>query len=171
VESVTWKEASEYAESLTKKRASGLVYRLPTEAEWEYSCRGGRLFSQPFGIGNGTSLSSDQANFDGRHPYGGAAEGKYLEKTSPVGSYLPNAFGLYDMHGNVYEWCADWYGPYAAGNATNPGGPSEGSSRVIRGGSWFHDAEYCRAAERHGDEPGARHDDLGFRLARVPSGR
>jgi formylglycine-generating enzyme required for sulfatase activity len=170
VESVSWTEAFEYADSLTKKRAAKLLYRLPTEAEWEYSCRGGRSFSQPFGIGDGTSLSSDQANFDGNFPFGGAAKGKYLEKTTPVGSYPPNAFGLNDMHGNVWEWCADWYGPYAVGNATNPGGPLGGSSRVIRGGGWSSFAGYCRAAFRHGFGPGIRNLILGFRLARVPSG-
>jgi formylglycine-generating enzyme required for sulfatase activity/predicted Ser/Thr protein kinase len=171
VESVSWTEASEYADRLTTKRAAKLLYRLPTEAEWEYSCRGGRSFSQPFGIGDGTALSSDQANFDGNFPYGGAAKGKYLEKTTPVGSYPPNAFGLHDMHGNVWEWCADWYGAYPAGNVTNPGGLPEGSSRVFRGGSWNNYARSCRAAKRGRLEPGARHDDLGFRLARVPSGK
>jgi formylglycine-generating enzyme required for sulfatase activity len=170
VETVSWTEASEYAESLTKKRASGLLYRLPTEAEWEYCCRGGRPFTQPFGIGTGTSLSSEQANFDGNFPYGGAAKGQCLQKTSPVGSYrLPNAFGLDDLHGNVYEWCADWYEPYPAGNATNPTGPSEGSTRVFRGGSWNSRARLCRAADRHRFVPGNRDGDLGFRLARVPS--
>jgi formylglycine-generating enzyme required for sulfatase activity/DNA-binding XRE family transcriptional regulator len=171
VESVTWTQAAEYADSLTTKRAAKLLYRLPTEAEWEYSCRGGRSSSKPFGIGDGNSLSSDQANFDGSFPYGGAAPGKYLEKPSPVGSYLPNAFGLHGMHGNVWEWCADWYGLYPAGNVINPGGPPEGSSRVIRGGSWGSYARRCRAAGRYGIEPGDRLDDLGFRLARVPSGQ
>jgi formylglycine-generating enzyme required for sulfatase activity/predicted Ser/Thr protein kinase len=178
VETVSWTEASAYAESLTKKRAGGLLYRLPTEAEWEYACRGGRPSSQPFGVGDGTSLASDLANFDGTIPYGGpardggAAKGrvKYQQKTTRVGSYLPNAFGLYDLHGNVYEWCADWYGPYSAGNATNPTGPSEGSFRIYRGGSWDTYPWYCRAADRkHGGEK-SRSLDLGFRLARVPSG-
>jgi formylglycine-generating enzyme required for sulfatase activity/predicted Ser/Thr protein kinase len=171
VESVTWTEASAYADSLTRKRAAKLLYRLPTEAEWEYSCRGGRASSRPFGIGDGTSLSSDQANFDGNYPYGGAANGKCLGKTTPVGSYPPNAFSLHDMHGNVWEWCADWYGPYPAGKATNPCGPLKGSSRVFRGGGWHGSAGSCRAADRLGRGPGDRADSLGFRLARVPSGK
>jgi formylglycine-generating enzyme required for sulfatase activity/tRNA A-37 threonylcarbamoyl transferase component Bud32 len=171
VESVAWTEASAFADTWTKKRGDGLVYHLPTEAAWEYSCRGGRPSSHPFGIGDGTSLSSDQANFDGNYPYGGAAKGKDLGKTCRVGSYPPNAFGIHDMHGNVWEWCADWYGPYPAGNVSNPTGPGEGSSRVIRGGSCTSAGGHCRAANRHRYEPGSRNFHLGFRLARsVPSG-
>jgi formylglycine-generating enzyme required for sulfatase activity len=170
VEMVSWTEASAYADALTNKRAGGLLYRLPTEAEWEFSCRGGNASAQPFGVGDGTSLSSDLANFDGRYPYGSAAKGDYLQRTNRVGSYRPNAFGLNDMHGNVWEWCMDWYGPYPAGKATNPGGPPEGSSRMIRGGGWFNDSGCCRAAIRTRFEPGSRSDYLGFRLARIPSG-
>ncbi len=171
VDSVSWDEATQYADNLTKKHAAGLVYRLPTEAEWEYSCRGGRPRSQPFGIGDGTSLSSDQANFDVNFPRGSAPKGKYLEKTTPVGSYPPNALGLHDMHGNVWEWCADWYGPYPAGEATNPTGPAQGPSRVLRGGGWGSSNGFCRAASRYACRPGFRFFDLGFRLARVPSGK
>jgi formylglycine-generating enzyme required for sulfatase activity/tRNA A-37 threonylcarbamoyl transferase component Bud32 len=170
VEHVNWPEASAYADTLTTKGASGLLYRLPTEAEWEYACRGGRPFSQPFGIGNGTSLSSDQANFNGEHPFGGAAPGKNLQRTSPVGSYPANAFGLHDMHGNVREWCSDWYGEYLAGKATNPSGPPQGSARVTRGGCWHNRAAYCRASGRGWCEPAGRGDILGFRLVAIPSG-
>jgi formylglycine-generating enzyme required for sulfatase activity len=106
VEQVSWREAREFGARLTKKRSDRHVYRLPTEAEWEYACRGGR--SQPFGIGDGHSLSSREANFDGNFPFGGA-KGVRLDKTSRVGSYAANALGLYDMHGNVWEWCADVY--------------------------------------------------------------
>jgi formylglycine-generating enzyme required for sulfatase activity len=170
VEKVSWEEARAYAEKLTKKRDDKHVYRLPSEAEWEYSCRGGRSSSKPFGIGDGRSLSSRQANFDGNYPYGGADKGPYLQATCSVRSYDANALGLHDMHGNVWEWCADWYGPYPAGDVTNPRGASEGSDRVSRGGSWRHYARHCRAACRGRLEPGHRLNNLGFRLARsVPS--
>jgi formylglycine-generating enzyme required for sulfatase activity len=171
VEIVSWYEARDYGEQLTKKTGDKHVYRLPTEAEWEYACRGGRSSAKPFGIGDGTSLSSDQTNFNGGHPYGGAAKGKDLGRTCLVGSYPANALGLSDMHGNVVEWCADWLGPYPQGPVTNPAGPSEGSARVYRGGCWNFRAAVCRAAIRHGGAPVLRHEDLGFRLARsVPSG-
>jgi sulfatase modifying factor 1 len=171
VEMVSWEEASAWAEKLTKKRGDGHLYRLPTEAEWEYSCRGGRSSSQPFGIGDGRALSSRQANFDGNSPYGGADKGRYLEATCAVGSYKGNALSLYDMHGNVWEWCADGYGPYPGGSITNPTGLAEGSHRVVRGGSWFHGGRFCRAADRGRRGPGFRLGFLGFRLARSsPSG-
>jgi formylglycine-generating enzyme required for sulfatase activity len=171
VETVSWEEARDYAEQLTKKRGDKHLYRLPTEAEWEYSCRGGRSSSQPFGIGDGRALSSKEANFDGNYPYGGAAEGKYLGKTCKVGSYTANALGLCDMHGNVWEWCADCYGPYPPGDVSNPPGPAGGPNRVFRGGCWDRDAGYCRAAYRSRSGPGDRFQRLGFRLARsVPSG-
>ena len=149
---------------MTKKRGDRHLYRLPTEAEWEYACRGGRPSSQPFGVGDGRTLSSREANLDGNSPYGGADKGQFLKSTCRVGSYPANALGLFDMHGNVWEWCADWYGPYLPGNATNPTGPAGGSFRVERGGSWGDSAAGCRAARRN-------YFDLGFRLARsVPSG-
>ncbi len=170
VETVSWEEADAFAKGLTEKARDGLLYRLPTEAEWEYSCRGGRSSSLPFGIGDGTSLSSHDADFDGNYPYSGADKGPYLEKTTPVGTYQANALGLYDMHGNVYQWCSDWYGEYPTGTVTNPSGPSSGPSRVIRGGSWCFYAWSCRAAHRFRFEPGHRYDYLGVRLARVPSG-
>jgi formylglycine-generating enzyme required for sulfatase activity/predicted Ser/Thr protein kinase len=171
VEKVTWEEARDYTEKLTKKRSDKLVYRLPTEAEWEYACRGGRSSSQPFGIGDGRALSSTEANFDGDFPYGGGAKGKRLRSTCRVGSYPANALGLHDMHGNVYEWCADWYAEYPAGDVTNPRGPSEGGlTRVIRGGGWYFRGNICRAALRGSGLPLGRGDGLGFRVAGVPSG-
>ncbi len=170
VETVSWEEADAYALELTRKTRDKLLYRLPSEAEWEYSCRGGCSFSNPFGIGDGRSLSSTLANFNGKYPYGGAGEGPNLEKTARVGSYKPNPLGLYDTHGNVWEWCADWYGEYPSGKATDPTDPQGGSDRVRRGGCWYGYAWSCRAANRRRGEPGFRYNDLGFRLARVPSG-
>jgi formylglycine-generating enzyme required for sulfatase activity len=170
VEQVSWEEARKYAEELTKTRKDNHVYRLPTEAEWEYACRGGRSSSQPFGIGDGRSLSSRQANFKGDKPYGGADKGPDLKSTCAVGSYSANALGLLDMHGNVMEWCADWDGSYPSGAVTDPTGPAEGSTRVSRGGSWGTFAVNCRAACRIGIGPSILSMDVGFRLARsVPS--
>jgi formylglycine-generating enzyme required for sulfatase activity len=171
VEQVSWEDAQSFLDALAalkKEREAGRKYRLPTEAEWEYSCRGGASSYQIFHFGN--SLSSTQANFDGRYPYGGAAAGPYLGRTCKVGSYKPNAFGLYDTHGNVWEWCADWYGDYAASPERDPAGPPEGSGRVFRGGSWKYLGRNCRSALRCSHGPGERYDYLGFRAALVPSG-
>jgi formylglycine-generating enzyme required for sulfatase activity len=170
VELVTWEEARAYAEKLTKKRNDKHVYRLPTEAEWEYSCRGGRSSSQPFGVGDGRAFSSAEANFNGNFPYDGASKGKDLESTCRVGSYAANALGLHDMHGNVWEWCADWYAEYPAGPVTNPTGPAAGSARVFRGGGWLYGGTGCRAARRSRFAPSERYYYLGFRVAAVPSG-
>src|SRR5262249_5718044 len=105
VEHVLWIEAKVFADAVTKEVGSGLVFRLPMEAEWEYSCRGGRPSSQPFGIDTGRSLWSSEANFDGNYPYGVVKKGEFLRKTTEAGVYRPNALGIYDMHGNVSEWC------------------------------------------------------------------
>jgi formylglycine-generating enzyme required for sulfatase activity len=109
VENVSWEDATEFCKKLSaleKEQAAKRLYGLPTEAQWEYACRGGARESTPFHFGR--SLSSTQANFNGDYPYEGAPKGQYLVKTASVGSYKPNDFGLYDMHGNVWEWCADW---------------------------------------------------------------
>jgi formylglycine-generating enzyme required for sulfatase activity len=176
VELVSWDEAVEFCRKLTEKdRKAGkigreLKYRLPTEAEWEYSCRGRAPSYKVFHFGN--SLSSRQANFDGNNPYGGAGKDKYLERTTRTGSYEKNAFGLYDMHGNVWEWCSDWYDKdfYASSPRRDPAGPSRGSHRVLRGGSWYYYGGFCRSAYRFRFAPEVRYLNFGFRAALVPSG-
>jgi formylglycine-generating enzyme required for sulfatase activity len=171
VEQVSWIQAHDCAARLTTKLEDGRLYRLPTEAEWEYSCRAGGTSSRPFGINDGRSLSSWQANFNGNFPYGAAAQGKYLNSTCRVGHYFANALGLYDMHGNVWEWCADGYAPYPAEDVTNPTGPADaGSDRVFRGGSWNYGGAFCRASNRFWYAPSLRRNFLGFRIAAVPSG-
>ncbi len=168
VESVNWNDASGYAARLTKKLGGRYVYRLPTEAEWEYACRAGRRASMPFGVGDGPALSSRDANFNGRFPYGGAAVGPARTSTSRVASFQANALGLYDMHGNVWEYCADWRAGYPRGLAIDPTGPAKGSLRVRRGGCWRLSAGRCRAAIRGWSEPDDEKpgDYEGFRLAR-----
>jgi uncharacterized protein (TIGR02996 family) len=168
VEEVSWEDTVGFLDKLSalkKEREAGRHYRLPTEAEWEYSCRGGGSSSTPFHFGH--SLSSTQANFAGIHPYGGAAAGTYLGRTCKVGSYRPNAFGLYDMHGNVYEWCSDWYDAtyYVSSPGRDPVGPPRGWLRVIRGGCWYHSGQNCRAAYRWWYGPSDRCYYLGLRVA------
>jgi uncharacterized protein (TIGR02996 family) len=173
VECVSWEDVTAFLEKLSaleKERESGRKYRLPTEAEWEHSCRGGASSSQPFHFGN--SLCSTQANFRGDFPYGGAEKRPYLERTCKVGSYAANAFGLYDLHGNVWQWCSDWFDAdyYAGSPPRDPPGPSEGSFRVIRGGGWNSVGRHCRSANRGRDAPALRDFGLGFRVALVLSG-
>ena len=107
------------------------------------------------------------ANFDGNYPYGGAAKGEYRQTTTAVGSFKPNAWGLCDTHGNVWEWCQDWYGEYPTGSVTDPCGPGSGVYRVFRGGGWRHFARYCRSALRYRNAPGNRRGGLGLRLVRT----
>jgi formylglycine-generating enzyme len=174
VESITWDEAKAFCKKVGEKLGDGQEYRLPTEAEWEYACRGGRSSKEsfPFYLKNGptSSLSGGQINFDGNCPYGDGKKGKYLERTAAVGSFSDsvNAFGLYDMHGNVWEWCSDWYGKYPTELVTDPTGPPEASDRVFRGGCWCQDASRCRAANRNRNAPSTRLQYIGCRLARVP---
>jgi formylglycine-generating enzyme required for sulfatase activity len=144
----------------------GHTYRLPSEAEWEYACRAGTTTAFSFG----DSLSSTQANFDGNYPYGNASKGEYKQKTVPVGSYQPNAFGLYDMHGNVWEWCEDIYADSYKGLPTDgSANVSVGDSdfRVSRGGSWDLNGNFLRSAIRDRDGAGARYDIYGFRVVAV----
>jgi len=176
---VSWNDAVAYCEWMSKR--SGKTYRLPTEAEREYACRAGT--TSPFNTGN--NLTTEQANYDGNMDflfrgtlmkyqtteqanYDGNPKGVYRKNTVPVNSFSPNAWGLYNMHGNVWEWCSDWYGDYPSGTVSNPAGPATGSDRVLRGGSWDDSAGYCRSANRDGDTPDNRNNLIGFRLVFVP---
>jgi uncharacterized protein (TIGR02996 family) len=174
VEQVSWDDALAFVKRLSAlpaEKKSGRKYRLPSEAEWEYACRGGSASSSAFAFSN--RLSSTQANFNGRYPYGGAEEGPSLERSCTVGLYAPNAFGVYDMHGNVWEWCNDWYAEdyYANSPREDPPGPSRASDRVIRGGCWLYASKICRSADRSSGMPAGRSSLLGFRVALVLSDR
>jgi formylglycine-generating enzyme required for sulfatase activity len=162
VDCVSWNDCREFVEKVksSAKQQLGGEARLPTEAEWEYACRAGSTTAYFWGY----ALNGDRANCDGNWPCGTSKKGPFLQKTTPVGSYGANAWGFADMHGNVLEWCADWYGAYS-GDAVDPTGPASGSSRVFRGGSYSDDAQYCRSAYRYYDAPSYRYDGLGFRLS------
>lgn len=168
VDNADWLRATNYCHLLTVKERTagrlpaGYAYRLPTEAEWEYACRAGT--TTPVGVGDGASLSSTQANFDGGFPYGGAAAGQFANLTLFGGFYAPNAWGLYDMHGNVWEWCQDWYGPYPGGNVTDPKGAATGTTRVLRGGGYTSTGRGCRSAKRDSHSPSYAHPLQGFRV-------
>jgi len=174
VESVRWDEAVAFCDTMNRESPTGAGWKwaLPTEAQWEYACRAGT--QTVFGLADQSGkfgvnyLSSSMANFDGNYPYEGGAKWEYLEKTAEVGRYPGNAWGLLDMHGNVWEWCADWYDGSLAGGP-NPSGAASGFSRVNRGGSWNNDAANCRSALRDGRGPGNRFYYLGFRPALVPT--
>ncbi|MDJ0839255.1 MAG: formylglycine-generating enzyme family protein [Acidobacteriota bacterium] len=164
LENVSWREALDAL--LVLNNVTGKKFRLPTEAEWEYACRAGT--TTPFTYGE--TLEVSQANFDGRYPYGNGPKGEYREKTLPVGSLIPNAWGLYDMHGNVWEWCLDRYAPYEKGPLTDPvGGLSFGKIEyVLRGGGWGDFAETCRSACRFKYSPRIRVSNVGFRILMEP---
>ena len=135
-------------------------FRLPTEAQWEYACRAGTLTAFSWGVDVNTSM----ANYNGSNAYNNGEKGPYLAKTTPVGSYPANPWGFRDIHGNVWEWCWDWYGSYAEGHVTDPVGPNEGETRVLRGGVWHYKPAYLRSAARYKDKPAKRWDLLGVRL-------
>ncbi len=165
VESVSWHDAREFCRRLS--RSEGREYRLPTEAEWEYACRAGTETAFCFGDG----LTSAEANFDGSYPYGGADRGPFLARPAPVGAFPANAWGLHDLHGNVWEWCADGYDEnyYENGPAQDPPGPAEAAEgrRVVRGGSWNDGGRDCRSANRNAVDPDTRGNDIGFRIVLV----
>ena len=163
VEKVSWNDAQEFCQKLNDKTKKN--YRLPSEAEWEYACRAGTTTSFYFG----ETISTDQGNYDGNYIFGKGKKGVYREKTTPVGSFPVNKFGLYDLHGNVWEWCQDlWHEKYENapmdGSSWNEGN-SQTSFRTLRGGSWYDDPGNCRSANRYGFDADYRFDGFGFRLA------
>ncbi|NTW99688.1 MAG: formylglycine-generating enzyme family protein, partial [Geobacteraceae bacterium] len=158
---VSWNDAVAYCKWLSAK--TGKHFRLPTDAEREYACRAGTRTA----FNTGENITMQQANFIDD-------QNQWRRGTVPVDSFEPNAWGLYNMHGNVFEWCSDWYGGTyyddckAKGTVSNPQGPATGSFRVIRSGSWLSYAELCRSAYRSYGTPDNRNDDVGFRLVFVP---
>ena len=173
VVNVSWNDAVAFCEWLSRKE--GKTYRLPTEGQWEYACRAGTMMRYYSGDDSETLAQVGNvadATAKAKFPSWKTIEAKdgYVF-TAPVGQFRPNAFGLYDMHGNAWQWCQDWYrGDYYAVSPTDdPKGPDSGSNRVLRGGGWFSIARLCRAAGRIHYEPGHRDDNLGFRVCRVPA--
>ncbi|MDD4847638.1 MAG: formylglycine-generating enzyme family protein [Bacteroidales bacterium] len=154
VENVSWNDIQVFLLKLNVK--TGKRFRLPTEAEWEYAARGGN--------------KSNGYKYSGSNTIGNV--GWYTDnsgsKTHPVGQKTPNELGIYDMSGNVWEWCQDWYGDYSSNSQTNPTGPSSGSYRVLRGGSWGDDARDCRVSYRNIGAPGNRNSSRGFRVLLLP---
>ena len=153
VERVSWDDAQDFCKKLSK-REENMIYRLPTEAEWEYACRAG----------------TKDAYYWGNHSWGRHAWCKENGegKTHEVGTRQPNAWGLYDMGGNVWEWCADWYAAYPAGEQEDPKGAATGLRRVFRGGSWIIAPKYCRSANRSCLMPGVNYNSAGFRVVVIP---
>ncbi|MES9881947.1 MAG: formylglycine-generating enzyme family protein [Sedimenticola sp.] len=161
VEQVSWDECQDFVIAVNKRLPDDPRLHLPREAEWEHACRAGG--TGPFSWGDG--LSTDQANYNGNYPYADAPEGEYRQRTLEVLSFKPNGWGLFQMHGNVWEWCADRLGNYLAGPVTDPAGPDEGRGRVLRGGSWSNFGRSLRSAYRDGFQPDVRRGSIGLRLA------
>jgi formylglycine-generating enzyme required for sulfatase activity len=164
VETVSWNDAIAYCRALTQREQAaeripaGSEYRLPTEAEWEYACRAWTSTRFSYGDDPGYTKLANYAWYSANS----------VSQTHPVGQKLPNPWDLYDMHGNMWEWCQDWYGDYPGGVAVDPQGSGLGSNRVIRGGNWLSSAGLCRSARRDGDAPGGQGNDIGFRAVLAP---
>lgn len=167
---ITWNDATAFCEWMSE--ATGKRYRLPTDAEWEYACRAGTDTEFPWGNdledGYGWINGADQTgdwfrSSETRFPFKDGAA--YVAR---VGSYFPNTWGLYDMNGNVWEWCQDWQASLPSGSVTDPKGPPSGTQRIIRGGGWHAIAAYCRSSTRFSDPPEHTHTNMGFRVVRVP---
>ena len=161
VEQVNWSECHDFIQKLREK--DNKAYRLPTESEWEYACRAGT--TTPFYTGE--TVSPDQANYNATFVYGNGRKGIYRERTSPVGSFPPNPWGLYDMIGNVSQWCEDLSYQYPKGEVTDPLSHN-GNMRTLRGGSWIDTPFECRSAFRGGSKPDLRHSLVGFRICFTP---
>ena len=166
VEQVDWEQVQAFIGRLNAA-VPGLDLRLPTEAEWEYGCRAGT--ATPFSFGK--TITTDQVNYDGNNPYADGEKGPWRQETVEVKALPCNAWGLYQMHGNVWEWCQDWYGDYPEGTTIDPPGAPSGGRRVLRGGGWANEAQNLRSAYRYRYDPGFRYHNAGFRLALGPSGR
>ncbi len=163
LEMVSWNDVQRFIGKLNQIEDTD-KYRLPTEAEWEYACRAGTTTA--FYTGN--CISVNQANYNGQQPYKSCPKGNYRRNPAVIGAFPPNQWGLYLMHGNVWEWCQDWHGEYPSHHVADPEGPSSGDTRVLRGGSWFSPARDLRSACRGRYAPVSRDDDIGFRLVRDP---
>mgnify|MGYP001226544808 CR=1 FL=1 len=161
VENVSWDDAQRFIARLNEQVPGG-DFRLPTEAEWEYACRAGTKTAFWFG----DQITPEQINYDGNIPYAGGPKGQSRKQTVAVKALPCNGWGLYQMHGNVWEWCQDWFGDYPAETLVDPTGPAEGEGRVLRGGSWILNGRSVRSAFRALDDPGNRYGNYGFRLAR-----
>ncbi len=158
VENVSWHDCQAFCKKLSANEKK--AYRLPTEAEFEYACRAGTTTAFHFGA----TLATDQANYNGNFIYGPGKLGVNRAKPMPVGSFPANTWGLYDMHGNVWQWCQDWHGGYAGMDVTDPQGPKSGKNRVLRGGSWGSHPIFCRSANRNFADPEERNEFCGFRV-------
>lgn len=159
VVSISYFDVQQFLEKLNQL-STGNYFRLPTEAEWEFACRAGT--TTPFSFG--TILSDTLANFNAEIPSTISTPGNNMGHPMPVASYPPNSWGLYDMHGNVWEWVSDWYAPYSAKAVVDPKGPPTGNLKVIRGGSWFFGAENAQSSSRRTHEPNLWGFSIGFRV-------